>query len=86
MSIAIKPSFARRWVAASIGLWMKIAPMVVVVSVALKLLGVGMWAAMTWASVVLYPSLAALSTLAIFGGWLALMTHDWNCREIGTTQ
>lgn len=78
MNIAIKPSFARRWLAASLGLWVKLAPALVVISVALKLLGIGAWATMPWASVVFYPALAAILPLALLGGWLAVMTQDWN--------
>ncbi|MDO5947162.1 hypothetical protein [Burkholderia cepacia] len=78
MDIAIKPSFARRWLTVSLGLWVKLAPALVVISVALKLLGVDALAAMPWASVVYYPALSAILPLVLLGGWLAVMTHDWN--------
>jgi hypothetical protein len=76
MNIAIKPSLARRWLTVSLGLWVKLAPALVVISVALKLLGIGAWAAMPWVSVVFYPALAACMPLALLGGWLAVITHD----------
>ncbi|MFP3637597.1 hypothetical protein [Paraburkholderia sp. SIMBA_054] len=78
MNIAIKPSFARRWLAVSLGLWVKIAPVLAVLGIALKLFGIGAWAAMPWASIVFLTALAAIPPLAVLGGWLALMTHDWN--------
>ncbi|CAB3740243.1 hypothetical protein LMG22037_06374 [Paraburkholderia phenoliruptrix] len=78
MNIAIKPSFARRWLAVSLGLWVKLAPALAVISVALKLLGIGAWAAMPWPLVVFYPALTAFLPLALLGGWLAVITHDWN--------
>ncbi|WP_240202926.1 hypothetical protein [Burkholderia sp. LMG 13014] len=62
----------------SLGLWVKLAPALMLISVALKLLGIGAWATMPWASVVFYPALAAILSLVLLGAWLALMTHDWN--------
>lgn len=78
MNIAFESSFARRWLAVSLGRWVKLAPALAVISVALKLLGIGTWEAMPWALVVFYPALAAFVPLALLGGWLAVMTHDWN--------
>ncbi|MDP9650917.1 hypothetical protein [Paraburkholderia caledonica] len=70
--------FVHSWLAVSLGLWVKLAPALMVISVALKLLGVGAWAAMPWASVVFYPALAAILPLVLLGGWLALMTYACN--------
>ncbi|MBN3761229.1 hypothetical protein [Burkholderia sp. Ac-20365] len=67
-----------RWIAISFGLWAKLAPMVVALSVTLKLASVGVWTVMPWGSVAVLPALGAMPTLALLGGWLALMTHDWN--------
>jgi len=53
----------------------------VIISVALRLLGIGVRAAMPWASVLFYPAFAAFLPIALLGGWLAVVTHDWNLDE-----
>ncbi|WP_207002602.1 hypothetical protein [Trinickia mobilis] len=70
-------SFSRRWLAASFGMWIRLAPAVVAVSVLLKLLSIGTWPPLQWVSVVTLPALGAIPTVVLLGGWVAFITQNW---------
>ena len=77
-------SLPRRWLDASFGMWGRLAPAAATISALLRALAIALWATLSWASVVTVPALVAIPTVALLGGWLAIMTHNWNLSNAKT--